>query len=257
MPLSSSRPYIIITYYISTQMSAIPDKLVLDPGETVEQRIESILAIMSEEVSEEDRMVLQLLLEQALEMKKKKECQTLSQLKKKYASRKKKEDIINVDDSGEDKKKNPPKKQKTVHKEKGKDHTPPKMKKGTPQKGTVAKEKPTKLKGPPTKRKAPPSPVVSEDGAASGSEYDPHESNSECEDSDAPPITPKRGRPSTKTPSKVTSSSRKRRPRGSRPPLSGCTSESEEGGSTERKKTVILFTKDELKAMYDTAMDDP
>ena len=61
------------------------------------------------------------------------------------------------------------------------------MKKGTPQKGTVAKEKPTKLKGHPTKRKAPPSPVVSEDGAASGSEYDPHESNSECEDSDAPP----------------------------------------------------------------------
>ena len=187
MPLSSSRPYIIITYYISTQMSAIPDKLVLDPGETVEARIESILAIMSEEVSEDDRTVLQLLLEQALEMKKKKECQTLSQLKKKYASRKKKEDIINVDDSGEDKKNNPPKKQKTVHKEKGKDHTPPKMKKGTPQKGTVAKEKPTKLKGPPTKRKAPPSPVVSEDGAASGSEYDPHESNSECEDSDAPP----------------------------------------------------------------------
>ena len=247
MPLSSSRPYIIITYYISTQMSAIPDKLVLDPGETVEARIESILAIMSEEVSEDDRMVLQLLLEQALEMKKKKECQTLSQLKKKYASRKKKEDIINVDDSGEDKKNNPPKKQKTVHKEKGKDHTPPKMK----------KEKPTKLKGPPTKRKAPPSPVVSEDGAASGSEYDPHESNSECEDSDAPPITPKRGRPSTKTPSKVTSSSRKRRPRGSRPPLSWCTSESEEGGSTERKKTVVLFTEDELKAMYDTAIDDP
>ena len=124
MPLSSSRPYIIITYYISTQMSAILDKLVLDPGETVEARIESILAIMSEEVSEDDRTVLQLLLEQALEMKKKKECQTLSQLKKKYASRKKKEDIINVDDSGEDKKNNPPKKQKTVHKEKGKDHTP-------------------------------------------------------------------------------------------------------------------------------------
>ena len=125
MPLSSSRPYIIITY-ISTQMSAIPDKLVLDPGETVEQRIESILAIMAEDVSEDDRMVLQCLLEQALEMKKKKECQTLSQLKKKYASRKKKEDIINVDDSGEDKKKNPPKKPKSVDKEKGKGHTPQK-----------------------------------------------------------------------------------------------------------------------------------
>ena len=135
-------------------MSAIPDKLVLDPGETVEQRIESILAIMAEDVSEDDRMVLQCLLEQALEMKKKRECQTL---KKKYASRKKKEDITNVDDSGEDKKKNPPKKPKSVDKEKGKDHTPPKMKKGTPQKGTVVKKSQPNWKDPlPKGRPLPP-----------------------------------------------------------------------------------------------------
>ena len=43
----------------------------------------------------------------------------------------------------------------------------------------------------------------------------------------------------------------------SRPPLSWYSSESEAGGSKERKKTVVLFTEEELKAMYDTAMDDP
>ena len=72
---------------LSPQMSQVT-KLVLDPGETIEERIESVLAIMSEDVSVDDRLVLQHMLEQALEMKKKSECQTLADLRKKYGSKK-------------------------------------------------------------------------------------------------------------------------------------------------------------------------
>ena len=110
-----------------------------------------------------------------------------------------------------------------------------------------------KVKGPPTKRKALPSPEASEEQEMSGFEYDPVNSNSDSNDSDRAVCTPKRGRMKVQ----AKGSARKRRARVSRPPLSWRSSDSEADGSKERKKTVVLFTEEELKAMYDTAMDDP
>ena len=217
---------------------------------------------MSEDVSDNDRLVLQHMLEQALEMKKKSECQTLADLRKKYASNKKLEEVISVvDDSPDVKKKKPaPKKTKVTDKPDPKDITPKKsvratVKKVTPKKAPVGvtTEEGRKVKGPPTKRKAPPTPEASEEQEMSGSEYDPVDSNSDSNDSDRAACTPKRGR----TKFQAKGSARKRRARGSRPPLSWCSSDSEAGGSKERKQTVVLFTEEELKAMYDTAMDDP
>ena len=233
-------------------------KLVLDPDKTIEERIESVLAIMSEDVSDDDRLVLQHMLEQALEMKKKSECQTLADLRKKYASKKKLEEVISSPDVKN--KKPAPKKTKATDKPDPKDITPKKsvwatVKKVTPKKAPVGvtTEEGRKVKGPPTKRKAPPTPEASEEQEMSGSEYDPVDSNSDSNYSDRAACTPKRGR--TKVQAK--GSARKRRARGSRPTLSWCSSDSEAGGCTERKKTVVLFTEEELKAMYDTAMDDP
>ena len=214
--------------------------LVLDPGETIEHRIESVLAIMSEDVSDDDHQVLQRMLEQALEMKTKSECQTLADLRKKYASKKKVEEVISVvDDSPDVKKKKPapaPKRPKATDKPDAKDITPKRsaratVKKVTPKKAPVGvmAEDARKVKGPPTKRKAPPSPEASEEQEMSGSEYDPVDSNSDSNDSDRAACTPKRGR--TKVQAK--GSARKGCARCLRPPLSWCSSESEAGGSKE------------------------
>ena len=138
---------------------------------------------------------------------------------------------------------------KATDKPDAKDITPKKsvqatVKKVTPKKVPVGvtTEEGRKVKGPPTKKKAPPSPEASKEQEMSGSEYDPVDSNSDSNDSDCAACTPKRGR--TKVQAK--GSARKRRAGDSRPPLSWCSSDSEAGGSKERKKTVILFTEEEL-----------
>ena len=116
------------------------------------------------------------------------------------------------------------------------------------------KEDAKKVKGPPTKRKAPPLPEVSQEEEPSGSEYDPGNSNSDSDNS-AAECTPKKGR----TKGQPKGSARKRRARGSRPALSWCSSESEaeSGDRSWEKKGLVVFTEEELKAMYNTAMDDP
>ena len=221
----------------------------LDPGETVEQRIDSILAIMSEKVSDEDRSVLQRMLEQALDMKKTQESrpQTFADLRSKYVATQKNEEIINIEDSPEPKKtkggaRKPQRPEKDSSKLKGQ------TKKGT---ATPSKDEPKKLKGPPTKRKAPePSPQVSDEQE---SDYEPVDSDASSDDAFVK-STPKR-----KPKAVVKGSAKKKASLGSRPPLSWCSSESEVEikDGVPKKKAVVVFTEEELKAMYDTAMDDP
>ena len=160
--------------------------LVLDPSETIEHRIESVLAIMSEDVSDDDCQVLQRMLEQ-----KKIECQTLADLSKKYASKKKVEEVISVVDDSPEKACACAEKNKATDKPDAKDITPKKsaratIKKVTPKKAPVGvtTEDSRKVKGPPTKRKAPPSPEASKEQEISGSEYDPVDSYSDSNDSD-------------------------------------------------------------------------
>ena len=256
-----SKPCLILLYIFFPQMSQAT-KLILDPGETIEQRIESILAIMSQDVTADDRAVLQNMLEQALEKKKVSQAQSFSDLLSKYGAKKKseQEDVINVDESPEAKQ-SKPKKNKPSEKPTDRNTTQTKptkapTKKGTPEKSNVVvkKEDAKKVKGPPTKRKAPPSPEVSQEEEPTDSEYNPGNSNSDS-DKSAPKCTPKRGR----TKGQPKGSARKRRARGSRPPLSWCSSESEaeSGDRTGEKKGLVSFTEEELKAMYDTAMDNP
>ena len=195
----------LLISHLSPQMSQVTN-LVLDPGETIEHRIESIPAIMSQDMSNDDRQVLQQMLEQALEMKKKSECQTLADLRKTYTSKKKvEEEVISVvDDSPDVKKKKPapvPKKTKATDKPNAKDITPKKslratVKKVTPKKAPVGVTTgdARKVKGPPTKRKAPLSPEASEEQEMSGSEYNLVDCNSDSNDSDRAACTPKRWR---------------------------------------------------------------
>ena len=144
-------------------------KFILDPGETIEQRIELILAIMSQDLTADDRAVLQTMLVQALVKKKVSQAQSLSDLRSKYAAKKKsdQEDVINVDESPEAKQ-SKPKKDKPNEKPTDKNTTQTKptkapTKKVTPKKSSVVvtREDAKKVKGPPTKRKAAPSPDVS------------------------------------------------------------------------------------------------
>ena len=84
--------------------------------------------------------------------------------------------------------------------------------------------------------------------------YEPVNSNSDSDNS-AAESTPKRGR-SKGSPK---GSTWKRRARESRPPLSWCSSESdaESGDRNGGKKGLVVFTQEELKAIYDTALDGP
>ena len=132
-----------------------------------------------------------------------------------------------------------PNKTKATDEPDAKDITPKRsaratVKKVTPKKAPigVTTVEARKVKGPPTKRKAPPSPEASEEEEISGSEYDPVNSNSDSNDSDRAACAPKRGR--TKVQAK--GSARKRRAPGLQPLHSWCSSESETGGSKERKK---------------------
>ena len=133
-------------------------KLILDPVETIEQRIELILAIMSQDVTADNRAVLQNMLEQALEKKKVSQAQSFSNLLSKYKAKKKseQEDVINVDESPEAKQ-SKPKKSKPNEKPTDKNTTQTKptkapTKKVTPKKSrvVVTKEDAKKVKGPPT-----------------------------------------------------------------------------------------------------------
>ena len=103
-----SQPCLILLYIFFPQMSQAT-KLILDPGETIEQRIESILAIMSQDVTDDDRAVLQNMMEQALEKRTVSQAQSFSDLRSKYGAKKKSEDVITVDESPEVKQSKPKK----------------------------------------------------------------------------------------------------------------------------------------------------
>ena len=60
-----SKPCLILLYILFPQMSQTT-KLIVDRGEMIKQRIESILTIMSQDVTDDDRAVLRNMLEQVL-----------------------------------------------------------------------------------------------------------------------------------------------------------------------------------------------
>ena len=113
-------------------------KLILDPGETIEQRIESILAIMSQDVTDDVRAVLQNMMEQALEKKTVSQAQSFSDLRSKYGAKKKSEDVITVDESPEVKQ-SKPKKNKPTEKPTDKNTTQTKPTKAPTKKVTPKK----------------------------------------------------------------------------------------------------------------------
>ena len=134
-------------------------KLILDPWEMTEQQIESILAIMSQDVRDDDRAVLQNMLEQALEKKKVCQAQSFSDLRSKYGAKKKSEEDITVDESP-DVKQRKPKKNISTEKPTDKNTTQTKPTKAptnkvTPKKASVVvtKEDVKKVKGPLTKER--------------------------------------------------------------------------------------------------------
>ena len=103
-----SRPCLILLYIFFPQMFQAT-MLIFDPGETIEQRIESILVKMSQDVTDDERAVLQNMLEQVLEKNKVSQAQSFSDLRSKYGAKKKSEpeDVINVDESPEAKQSKP------------------------------------------------------------------------------------------------------------------------------------------------------
>lgn len=223
------------------------DDVELDPGETLDARIASCLAVLKRPgLTAKDRKTVQKMLTCAQARKQKEEGRTMSSIMTKYGVPQPSE-IVDIEDSPTTGKKS----KKTASPKSAPKSKKPRIETTTPKTAKV-KTAPSKVKGPPTKRKAD---EVSLDALADDSDeevevvstYEPSSDSGDETDTIATPASKgskaKKGRPPTKR-SKVGPGRR----------LTWCSSESD---AESKARGGITFTDDELAAMYETAQDDP